>query len=73
MLELFFDLAASEFGPRYLVLYRDRLIKSGLSRKVINQRVGIVRRAFRWATQEERIPADVHHGLRAVEGDTNKA
>jgi integrase len=68
LLQLFFDLEASEFGPRSLVLYRQRLIDEQLSRKVINQRLGIVRRAFQWASREEKIPAHTYHGLLSVEG-----
>lgn len=68
MLELFFDVPAAEFGPRSLTLFRQRLIDSNLSRKVVNERVGIVRRAFRWAAQEERIPPEQYHRLLAVDG-----
>jgi integrase len=68
LLALFFDRLASEFGPKSLQLYRQRLIDSDLSRRVVNERVGIVRRAFRWAAREERIPPAVYHGLLAVDG-----
>ena len=68
LLRLFFDLPAREFGPRYLMLYRDQQIELGLTRKTINQRLGIVRRAFKWASCEEKIPPEAYHGLLAVEG-----
>jgi integrase len=68
LLRLFFDLPAAEFGPRYLLLYRQRQVQAGLARKTINQRVGIVRRAFRWASSEERVPPAIYHGLLAVQG-----
>jgi len=68
LLALFLDVRAAEFGPRALKLYRQHLIYSDISRQTINNRVGIVRRVFRWAAQEERIPAALYHGLLAVEG-----
>ena len=68
LVQLFLDMDAEEFGPKALVLYRDRQIHAGLARKTVNQRVGIVRRAFRWATQEEKVSHSILHGLEAVEG-----
>jgi integrase len=68
LVQRFLDLPASEFGPKSLLLFRTALIEQGLSRKVVNQRVGIVRRAFRRAVQEERISPEILHGLQAVEG-----
>lgn len=68
VVKLFVDLDAEEFGPKFLVLYRDRQIAAGLARKTVNQRVGIVRRAFRWAVREEKVSSSVLHGLEAVEG-----
>ncbi|MBI3817219.1 MAG: site-specific integrase [Planctomycetes bacterium] len=66
--KLFRDLPAEEFGPKSLLLYRDAQVAAGLTRKLINKRVGMVRRAFRWATREERVPASTYHALTAVEG-----
>jgi integrase len=65
---LFLDLPISEFGPMRLKLYRDRLIARGLARTTINQRVNIVRRAFRWGVEMELVPPTILHGLQAVEG-----
>ena len=44
------------------------MIVGGLSRNLINQRIGRIVRAFKWAVGEELIPATIHHGLRAVTG-----
>jgi integrase len=69
---------AREFGPLSLKAVRDLMIhgyehpkygpQSDLSRGVINQRVKIIRRLFRWAVAEEIVPAHVLHGLQAVQG-----
>ncbi len=67
LLRVFFDLPASDFGPTKLRLYRDQLIEADLCRKLVNQRVGIVRRVFRWACAEEKIRPEVFHGLQALQ------
>ncbi len=59
---------ARDFGPLALKAVRQAMIESGLSRGVINRRVRTIVRAFRWAVEEELIPASVHHGLKAVAG-----
>lgn len=61
-------LPATQFGPKALTAFRDDLIGAGLARKTINQRIGIVRRAFRHAVKEEIVPPSTLHGLQAVEG-----
>jgi integrase len=69
---------ARELGPLALKAVRQLMIdgyehpKHGqqlpLSRGVINQRVGRIRRAFKWGSENELIPAVVHHALRDVRG-----
>lgn len=61
-------LDASQFGPRALVGVRDVLIEGGLARTTVNARVQIIRHAFKWAAEQERIPASVYHGLLTVSG-----
>ena len=39
-----------------------------LPRKVINQRIGRIKRMFRWATENELVPPSLYHGLVAVRG-----
>src|SRR5688572_18021221 len=65
---LFSDLPAAEFGPRDLKRLRDRMIEKGWCRRLVNQRISVVRRAFRWAVADERIPPTVLLGLAAVPG-----
>jgi integrase len=60
--------SAAAFGPKALKILRQRMIDAGWTRKLINQRVGRVRRAFRWAASEELIPAGVHLALTTVSG-----
>lgn len=65
---LFGRTLAAEFGPRKLVALRDAMIEKDLSRGLINRRVNIVKRLFKWAAERELAPASVHHGLQAVSG-----
>jgi integrase len=75
---LFGDLAATDFGPRALRAVRELMVSGythpdygtqpALSRGVVNQRVGRVVRAFRWAASEELVPVAVYQGLATVPG-----
>ena len=59
---------ASEFGPKALKAVRQHMIDEGLSRGVVNRRIGRIKRAFKWAVAEELVPPSVFHGLQAVAG-----
>ena len=59
---------AGEFGPLALRAVREAMVKSGLSRGVVNARVNRVRRVFKWAASFELVPASVHESLRMVAG-----
>jgi integrase len=59
---------AREFGPLALKAVREAMIAAGTCRAEINRRVGRIVRAFKWATENELIPASVHHGLRTIAG-----
>jgi integrase len=69
---------AKEFGPLALKNIRKKLIdgwedpkhgpQKDLARGVINQRIGRIRRVFRWAVEQELVPAAVLHALQAVGG-----
>ena len=65
---LYSHLPAAEFSPLKLKAVRDEMVRSGLCRPVVNQRVGVIKRAFKWAVAEELVPAAVHHALQAVAG-----
>lgn len=44
------------------------MIEAGLCRGVINQRIGYLKRIFKWAASEELVSADVYHALQSVDG-----
>lgn len=66
--ELYGHTPAREFGPLALKAVRQKMIEKGWNRKLVNQRVGRVRRAFRWATENELVPVAVHQALGTVAG-----
>ena len=66
--ELYGHTLASEFGPLALKTVRQAMIDAKLSRTEINRRVGRIVRAVKWAVENERVAASVHHGLKAVAG-----
>jgi integrase len=57
---------AVEFGPKALKAVRQEMVTKGWSRGYVNHQVNRVRRMFRWATEEELIPATTYHALQAV-------
>jgi integrase len=59
---------ARDFGPLALKTVRDKLIASDLCRNEVNKRVGKIVRVFKWAVENEIVPPNVHHGLKAVSG-----
>jgi integrase len=65
---LYETLPAAEFSPLKLKAVRDEMVRSGLSRPVVNSRIGIVKRVFKWAVAEELVPAAVYQALQAVAG-----
>ena len=68
MTEVFAALKVEEFGPLRLIEVRDRMIQLDWSRKMINQRVGRIKRMFKWAVSRQLISPVVYHGLMTVEG-----
>lgn len=57
-----------DFGPLALKALQAKLIDAKLSRKLINQRIGIIKRVFRWAVSEELAPPSLSHALATVTG-----
>ncbi|MBZ0153595.1 MAG: site-specific integrase [Planctomycetes bacterium] len=64
---LFADQPAKEFGPACLETVRNHMIEEGLARSVINQRIGVVKRMFRWAERKEMVPRGTFHNLATLE------
>jgi integrase len=75
---LYGETTAKDFGPLALKTVRQLMVdgyehprfgpQRPLARGVINQRVGRIRRIFRWAVENELVPASVLHGLQSVRG-----
>ncbi|WP_246173546.1 tyrosine-type recombinase/integrase [Limnoglobus roseus] len=66
--ELYGTSPAQEFGPLALKSIRQKFIAAGWCRGFINQRVGRLRRIFKWAVGEELVPPAVYQALAAVAG-----
>lgn len=66
--QLYGHTLAREFGPLALKATRQHFIDSGLCRNECNRRTRLIVRAFKWAVENELVPASVHHGLKAVSG-----
>lgn len=45
-----------------------KVIRTGLTRRVVNKQIGRVKRVFAWAVQEELVPPEVHAALLRVSG-----
>ena len=59
---------AHEFGPKALKAVRRAMIARGWARSYVNHQINRVKRMFRWATEEELIPATKYHALQSVRG-----
>ena len=66
--ELYGHTIGCDFGPLSLKAVRQHMIERDLCRGVINNRVGRIKRFFKWAVSEELIPASVHESLKTVSG-----
>lgn len=58
----------NEVGPRMLLDFREMLVREGMVRTTINQRIGRVKRMFKWACAQEFIPPETFHRLSCIEG-----
>jgi integrase len=67
--ELYGHTPAANFGPLALKAIRESLTGS-CCRGVVNQRVGRLKRLFKWAVEQELVPPSVYHDLQAVRGLT---
>jgi hypothetical protein len=66
--ELYGTTPAEEFGPLALKACRQRMIGKDWSRSYVNSQVDRIRRVFRWAAEEELLPASVYQNLQTVAG-----
>lgn len=60
------ELPAVEFGPAKLKAARQSMVDEGLARNTINARVRKLRAMFRWAVEEELLPATIPAALASV-------
>lgn len=58
---------ATQFGPLALKAVRERMAAT-LARTTVNMRVGVVKRVFRWAAENQLVAPGVYEGVRAVAG-----
>lgn len=66
--ELYGSTPADEFSPLKLKAVRQRMIDAGLSRGVVNQRVGRIVRLFKWAVSDELVTESTWRALTTVRG-----
>ena len=66
LIELYATGDVHEFGPKQLCAVRERMISEGLSRTVVNRRIGRIRFVWRWAVAEGHVPAGNWQSLGAV-------
>jgi integrase len=50
------------------VTWQEKILRTGLARGVVNQRINRIRRLFKWGVAEELVPSSVLEALRAVAG-----
>ncbi len=65
---LYGDTSAATFGPTALKACRQALIDAGHVRTAVNRHVHRMKAMFKWAVEQELVPASVLHGLQAVSG-----
>jgi integrase len=59
---------ARDFGPKALKAVRETMINSGLCRRTINRRIGRIVYTFKWALENELVPAGIYQALKSVQG-----
>jgi len=57
-----------EFGPLKLMEVREQMVNAGITRKCINQRIGRIKRMFKWAVSQQIISPFVFQAINTVEG-----
>ena len=60
--------AGRDFGPLALKAIQQRFIRDRICRDQINQRIGKIKRVFKWAVSEQLIPPSVFQALQTVVG-----
>lgn len=68
VIEMYATLELTEFGPLKLIEVRNKMISLNWSRGLINQRIGRIKRMFKWAVSRQLISPLVYQGLMSIEG-----
>ena len=68
LMRLYSRTLVRDFGPLALKSLQAQMITTGLSRSVINSRIGKIKRIFRWAVSEQLALPSLLVGLQAVMG-----
>jgi integrase len=66
--ELYGHTPVAQFGPLALKAVRRSMVDAGLARTTTNFRISKIRRAFKWAAENELIAPEVYQGLMTVGG-----
>ena len=64
LVDCFAALPIDEFGPLKLIELREHMVKLDWSRGLVNQRVGRIRRMFKWAVSRQIVSSDTMDFLR---------
>lgn len=68
LVELYEELPAADFSPLKLRNIQHHLVGKDFCRKYVNALTGCIKRTFKWAVAEEKIPASVRDALTYVDG-----
>ena len=66
--EIYGHTLVADFGPLALKSIQRTMIERNVSRRVINSRIGKIKRVFKWAVSEQLAPAGTFHALQTVAG-----
>jgi hypothetical protein len=64
--ELYSTTGLENFGPLMLIQVRERMIAENIVRKTVNQRIGRVKRMFKWAVSMQYASAMIFAALRQL-------
>ena len=67
LLRYYSALELEEFGPLKMADVREEMVKMNLSRKLINKRIGRIKRMFKWAVSQQIVSPVLYQGLSTVE------
>lgn len=68
LVALYGSTPAASFGPKAMKVVRTRMIEIGWCRTNVNASVSRIRHVFRWAAENEILPATVYQALQTVAG-----